>query len=424
MAKLAISGGTPVLNTALAPYRTIEEEERLAVDRVMRSGVLSDFVGLWCDEFYGGPEVRELEARWAKTFGCKHALTVNSNTSGLIAAIGAVGVSPGDEVIVPPFSMSATVVAPLFYGGIPVFADIEPETFCLDPDLTERAITPRTKAILAVNMFGHPAALGALRSLADRHGLYLIEDNAQAPFAAENNRYAGTVGHIGVFSLNYHKHFHTGEGGVCTTDDDRLANRIAMIRNHGENAVDQLADGDLCNLAGFNFRMTELSAAVGIEQLKKGERLVEARRRIAEKLSAGVSDLDGITPPKVREGCSHAYYVWAARYDAAKIGVPRTVFARALAAEGFPNAEGYVEPLYLLPMFQQRIAIGSKGFPFTLSDREYPRGLCPVAERMYEQELLEFHVCSFDVGVDEVDQLIGAMRKVYDQRATLFGLNA
>lgn len=423
MGILAIKGGAPVLDKTLAPYRTIGEEERMAVERVMRSGVLSAFVGLWCDEFHGGPEVRELEARWAKTFDCKHALTVNSNTSGLIAAMGAIGVGPGDEVIVPPFSMSATAIAPLFYGGIPVFVDIEPETFCLDSEQTELAITARTKAIIAVNLFGHPAALGTLRSLADRRGLYLIEDNAQAPFATEGGRYTGTIGHIGVYSLNYHKHFHTGEGGVCTTDDDRLANRIALIRNHGENAVGEFSGDDLCNMVGFNFRMTELSAAVGIEQLAKGKRLVAARRDIAERLSAGVEDLDGITPPRVREGCTHSYYVWAARYDSAKVGVPRAVFARALTAEGFPNAEGYIEPLYLLPLFQRRVAIGSNGFPFSLSERRYDKGLCPVAERMYEEELLEFHVCSHDVGLAEIDKLVDAIRKVHDQRDVLFGLN-
>src|SRR5262249_5209652 len=157
--------------------------------------------------------------------------SINSATSGLMAAMGAAGISPGDEVIMPPFTMSATAMAPLTYGGIPVFVDIEPDTFCLDLDAVRAAIGARTRAVLAVNLFGHPARLHELRALCDEHGLKLIEDNAQAMLAEEHGRYAGTIGHIGVFSLNYHKHIHSGEGGICTTDDERLARRLQQIRN-------------------------------------------------------------------------------------------------------------------------------------------------------------------------------------------------
>src|SRR5262249_8722448 len=158
-----------------------------------------------------------------------------SATSGLVAAMGAVGIEPGDEVIVPPTTMSATAVAPLAYGGKPGFADIEPETFGPDPAAVRAPITPRTKAIVSANLIGHPARLAELAAIAREHGLYLVEDNAQGPLAAEHGRYAGTVGDIGVFSLNYHKHIHTGEGGVCVTNDDELALRLQLIRNHGEN---------------------------------------------------------------------------------------------------------------------------------------------------------------------------------------------
>lgn len=415
MTELAIFGGPPVLTRALKPYATIGEEERLAVEAVMRSGMLSGYVGAWCDAFDGGPVVREFEQRFAQTFRCKHAVAVNSNTSGLIAAMGAVGIGPGDEVIVPPTSMSATAMAPLFYGGIPVFADIEPETFCLDIEAVKAALSPRTKAILVVNIFGHPARLSELRALAHERGLALVEDNAQGPLASEQGQYAGTVGHIGVFSLNYHKHFHTGEGGVCTTNDSRLADRLRMIRNHGENVTDQLAGGDLANLIGFNFRLTEIQAAVGLAQLDKAERLVAEREGIADTFRTRLDGFPGFTVPAVRDGCRHVYYVWAAKFDERITGVSRDLFARALEAEGVPVSAGYVQPLYLLPVFQKRIGIGRDGWPFTLTNRSYAKGACPVAERLHEREFLELNICSHAFDPEEVDAVVSAFDKVCSQ---------
>lgn len=419
MSTLALLGGKPEIDRELAAYRTIGEEERRAVDRVMQTGELSGYVGAWCDAFDGGPEVRAFEAAWAERFKTAHAVAVNSNTSGLIAAVGAAGVSPGDEVIVPPYTMSATAMAPLIYGGVPVFVDIEPETYCLDPQLVREAITPRTRAIIVVNLFGHPAALHELRALADEKGIVLIEDNAQGPLATERGQLAGTIGHMGVFSLNYHKHFHTGEGGVCTTDDEDLALRLRLIRNHGENVVEPLEIEDATNLIGFNFRLTELSAAIGTEQLKKAKSLVARREEIALRLSRAVEDLPGLTPPMVREDCRHVFYNWGGRYDEAETGVSRDTVVRALAAEGAPVGQGYVAPLYLLPAFQRRLAIGRDGFPFTLSDRTYARGLCPVAECYHDRELLEVGVCSYELDDDDVAGVIAAFEKVFNNLSDL-----
>lgn len=410
---LALLGGKPAVVAPLKLYATIDDDDRAAVDQVMRSGVLSGYVGAWSDAFYGGPVVRRFEQTFADTFRCRHAVAMNSNTSGMIAAMGAIGIGPGDEVIIPPTTMSATAMAPLIYGGIPVFADLEPETFCLDVESVKSLISPKTRAILVVNIFGHPANLAELRSLADERGLYLIEDNAQGPLAHENGRYAGTIGHIGIFSLNYHKHIHTGEGGVCTTNDDRLADRLRMIRNHAENVTEELGGGDLTNLVGFNFRMTELQAAIGVSQLAKAERLVAARERVANTLTERLGHLPGLTPPIVRAGCRHVYYVWTAKYDEQVTGVPRGVYSRALEAEGVPVSVGYVKPLYLLPLFQQRIAIGNQGWPFTLTNRSYAAGLCPVAERMYEREFLELHVCSYEFDDAEIDSVVAAFEKVH-----------
>ena len=417
--KLAIFGGEPAFKGTLHPYNSIGAEEAEAVARVMRSGCLSGYYGSWSPEFFGGPVVQEFEKAWAKRFACKHAVAVNSNTSGLVAAMGAIGVSPGDEVIVPAFTMSATAMAPLAYGGIPVFADLHPVTCSLDPREVRKNITKKTRAILVVNMFGHIAHLEELRAIADEHGLFLVEDNAQAPLGTENGRYAGSVGHIGVFSLNYHKHFHTGEGGICITDDDDLATRLRLIRNHGENCTEGAGVTDLTNLVGFNLRMTELCAAVGLEQLKKADALVGEREHIAQRLNEGLSGLEGITPPVQRAGTRPVYYMYQIRFDPDAVGVSREVFAEALAAEGFPTFLGYVKPLYLLPLFQKRIAIGREGWPFTLTQRTYHKGLCPVAERLHEIELMGFDCCCVKVTDSDLDGLIPAFRKVHANRDQL-----
>ncbi|MBU4198409.1 MAG: DegT/DnrJ/EryC1/StrS family aminotransferase [Kiritimatiellae bacterium] len=417
--KLAIYGGEPAYGGTLHAYNSIGAEEIDAVARVMRSGCLSGYYGSWSNEFFGGPVVQAFEAAWVRRFNCRHAVAVNSNTSGLIAAMGAVGVSPGDEVIVPPMTMAATAMAPLIYGGIPVFVDMDPVTYCLAPDLVRKSITPKTRAILVVNLFGHIAHLEELRAIADEHGVFLIEDNAQAPLGTENGRYAGTIGHIGVFSLNYHKHIHTGEGGVCTTDNDDLALRMQLLRNHAESCVEGAGMANLVNMVGFNMRMTELCAAVGLEQLKKIDYHVGMREHIAQRLNEGLAGLVGITPPVQRDSTRPVYYMYQIRFDRDAVGVSREIFAKALAAEGFPTFLGYLKPLYMLPVFQKRVAIGREGWPFTLTERVYRKGLCPVAERLHEKELVGFDNCCLKITDFDLDGLIAAFRKVHAGRGQL-----
>lgn len=417
--KLALHGGQPAVDYPLRPDSTIGDAEFDAVRRVFQRGALSGFYGSWGEEFLGGVEVKHFERAWGERFDVPHVVSVNSATSGLFAAMGALGISPGDEVIVPPLTMSATVMAPLIYGGIPVFVDIEPETFCLDVEKVAAAITPLTRAIIAVNLFGHPARLHELAALAKSRGIALVEDNAQGPMASESESFAGTVGDIGVFSLNYHKHIHTGEGGMCVTRDAGLALRLQAIRNHAENIVAPAAIGDPVNMIGYNYRMTEMSAAVGIAQLDRIETEVLRRQRLAEGLSAGLVGLEGVTLPVVRTACRHVYYVWAARLDEKVLGVSREKFSQALAAEGFPHFVGYLKPLYMLPVFQKRVAIGRDGWPFTLSDRQYSKGLCPVAEQMHEHELLCFETCAFRIDDRGLADLISAFRKVHANRHLL-----
>jgi perosamine synthetase len=418
--RLAIHGGTPAVSRPLKPFSGIGTRERDAVLGFFDRGTpLSGFHGSAQPTFFGGPEVRAFEAAWCKRFGVAHAVSVNSATSALIAAMGAIGIGPGNEVITSPYTMTATAIAPLFYGGIPVFADIDPDYFCLDVESVERAITPRTRAILAVNIFGHPAELKKLRALADARGLYLVEDNAQAVLAEEGGHLAGTIGHIGIYSLNIHKHIQTGEGGVCVTADAALAKRLQLIRNHGENVVDWLEVDDLTNIVGFNFRMPELAAVLGLAQLERIDELVERAESLAKRLTEGTSNLKGFTVPSVRAGCRHNYFMWSAKIDPTQLGTSRSAFSAALTAEGFPNAQGYVQPIYRIPMFQKRIAIGKDGFPFNLSDRTYPDGLCPVAEAMRDTHLLQFQPVSWDADDAQVEMMIEAIHKVHGARKRL-----
>ncbi len=419
----ALLGGTPLIGSEFAPYRSMGTAEGEAVARVIQSDCLSGFFGSWEDGFLGGPEVQAFEAEWAARFEAAHAVTVNSATSGLMAAMGAAGVSPGDEVIVPATTMSATAMAPLVYGGIPVFADIDEDTFCIDVSSVRANLTDRTRAVIAVNLFGQAAPLAELRALCDERGILLVEDNAQGPLATENGDYCGTVGHIGVFSLNYHKHIHTGEGGVCTTDDADLAQKLQMIRNHAEAVVGAAKVDDLTNMFGFNFRMTELSAAVGRVQLSNIDAHVARREAFANELSDAARGLDGLTVPHVRPECRHVYYVWASRFDAETAGMSRATFIAALQAEGVPCFPAYVAPLYQLPIFRKRTAMGRDGFPFNLTARSYEAGLCPVAERLHREEIVGIEPCAYDFGPDAARKIADAIAAVLNARAALAGWN-
>lgn len=415
--KLALEGGEPVRRTPFPAFNTIGAEERDAVLAVLAGGSLSGFLGADTPEFYGGEAVRRLESAWAEHFGVPHAVAMNSATSGLYAAVGAGRIGPGDEVIVSPYTMSASATAALIYGAVPVFADIHPDTFCLDPRSVLSRVTSRTKAIIAVDLFGHPADMPALTSIAEKHGLILVEDAAQAPGASLDGELAGTMGHVGVFSLNRHKTIHCGEGGIVVTRSDDLAERLRLIRNHGEVVAAQRQLDDIVNLVGFNYRMTELEAAVALAQLGRLRGLVERRQTAARRLIDGLEDLPGLQPPMVDPNVSHGWYLFAMRYDEAVAGVPRATVAAALRAEGVPVSEGYTEPLYLQPLYQRRIAFGADGFPWRGStydgDVDYTRGICPVTEHLWESGLLYTDLIHGLLADDDLDDVVRAYRRVF-----------
>jgi dTDP-4-amino-4,6-dideoxygalactose transaminase len=430
-ARLALLGGSPVRARPFPAHNPIGEDEKKAAVEVLESGVLSRFLGAWHADFYGGNRVRTFERAWADFVGAPHAVAVNSATSGLVAAVGAAGVGPGDEVIVPPYTMSASATAAIAYHAVPVFADIEPDTFCLDPSSVRARLTPRTKAIVAVDLFGQPADLGALVAIAREQDLTLIEDAAQAPGASYRGRRVGSLSDLTVFSLNYHKHIHTGEGGVVTTASERLAERLQLVRNHGESVVGDKGVGDLVNTFGFNFRLGEIEAAIGTAQLAKLPGLLERRRANAEFLSRRIGALPGLRAPATRPGCTHVYYVQAFLYDAGVVGVPRERFVAAVSAElpTSPDRDwpllsaGYVRPLYLQPMYQQQIAIGASGCPFRCPHYEgtvdYRKGLCPVTERIEEREMIATEFMRPPATLADMEDVARAFEKVYEARRAL-----
>jgi len=389
-----------------------EEEEREVIE-VLRGQHLSGFSGTNTPRFYGGVKVKALEAAFAEKFGVRHAVSVNSATSALHCAVAATGVEPGEEIITSPYTMSATASAILMQNAVPVFADIDDETFCLDPESVENAVTPRTRAILTVNLFGHPSALDELKTIADKHGLMLIEDNAQAPLAKYRGRLAGTIGEIGIQSLNYHKAVQTGEGGIALTDDPELALHMQLKRNHGEVVIGPMGREDLANMIGFNYRLTEVCAAIGLPQLEKLERLHEIRLRLADQLTRQLSEFDFLTPPAVSDGCTHAYYQYAMKFDEGSAGISRALFAKAMRAEGVSVAEGYLRPIYMEPMYQKRIAYGSGHFPFEETESvSYKVGLCPVVERLWKSELITTDICKYPNSEREVEEFVRAVEKV------------
>ena len=421
--RLALLGGIPANPDPLPPYNTIGDAEKAAVAEVLANGELSGFVAWSGEEFWGGRQVRALEREICDYFGVKRAVAVNSATSALHCAVAATGTGPGDEVIVPPYTMSASATAILMSGAVPVFADIDADTFCLDPVSAEAAITPQTRGIMAVNLFGHPAPLLRLREIADRHGLFLIEDNAQAPGARCHGRFTGTIGDMGVLSFNRHKTMQCGEGGILITNDETLALKAALVRNHGEVVAEGLGITDFVNAVGLNYRMTEMEAAVARVQFGRIEELTEPRVALAKRLDAGLKSLSGITPPAIAPGCTHVYYFYAMKYDAAETGIPRELFAEAVRAEGFPLRAGYVRPIYLEPLYQRKICFGRNGFPFTANPRNaelsYAKGLCPVTERLQEREILITNIIYPPLTGSHMDLFVSTCAKVLGNRDAL-----
>ena len=396
-------------------YNSIGVEELNAVTNVMKTGILSEFVGAECEEFYGGRYVKELERYSQILFGVKYAISVNSWTSGLICAVGALGLDPGSEVITSPWTMSATALSILHWNLIPVFADINEDDFCITPESILPKITDKTKAILVVDIFGKSCDIKGIMELARAYGLKVICDTAQAPMAhiKGHKEYAGCLSHIGGISLNYHKHIHCGEGGIIFTNDEFYAKKMMKIRNHGENILTEVEDADLVNNLGFNFRLGEMEAAIAIEQLKKLPNKVQSRINVANKITLGLSDLDGIKLPKIDTNQENVFYVYPIILTSQKLIENRKNIVQNLKKAGLTFLEeGYVM-VNRLPLFQKKIAYGQSGFPWSLNDNKdlgYSLGDCPTGDFLHDQSFLELSICMCEFSEKEITHLLREIR--------------
>ena len=404
-------------NKKYSKYNTIDKEEKKAVIQVLESGELSGFVAGANENFYGGKWVKKLEESFCKYYKINHAIALNSATSGLYAMLMAMDLEPGDEVITSPYTMHATASSILQCFAIPIFADIESETYGLDPKSVEKNINKKTKGILAVNIFGHPAKLLELRKIAKKNNIWLLEDNSQSPSAKiDGNKFTGTIGKAGVFSFNRHKTIQSGEGGVVITNDHKIAKKIALIRNHGETVISDWKIKNIQNTMGQNLRMTEMEAAVAYYQFKKLESFNSKRIKLAERLSSKLKDVKCISTPSVRFNCSHVYYFYVMKFNSKVAKISKKNFVKAINKEGFYLRDGYIKPIYLEPYLSKKIVFGKKGYPFILNKRmknyNYSEGLCPNCEKLNTDEILITNLIYPPLTNKDMDKFANCIKKI------------
>lgn len=323
--------------------RLDEAVEPLVLD-VLRSGRLAQ-----------GPMVARFEQAFGRISGTRHAVAVNNGTTALVAALQSVGVGPGDEVVTSPFTFVATINAALECGARVRFADIRPDDYTLDPAAVAEVMSPATRVVMPVHLYGHPADMVAFDELTARTGVALVEDAAQAHGASVEGRPVGSFG-VGCFSFYATKNLTTGEGGMVTTDDDAVGDRLALLRNQG------MRERYVYEIAGHNYRMTELQAAVGLGEIAQLERRTERRRSNAAVLNEMLSDIDGLRTPVEQPGCRHVYHQYTVRIgEDARCG--RDAFVAALAAEGIEAGVYYPRAVYDYDSYRDNPAVEARPFP-------------------------------------------------------------
>lgn len=417
---LALLGGRPVRREPLPPVPIIGDEERQAVIEVLEGNTLSAAAHT---NIKGGAKAQKFEAEFAEHVGSRHAIAVNSGTAALHVALAAAGVGPGDEVLIPSYTFTATASAVLMHNAIPVFIDVDPLTFCIDPKKAEEAVTSVTKAIIPVHLLGNMADMGLIMALAKRCGLKVIEDTAQAPGASFDGQLAGTIGTLGTYSFQESKNMMTGEGGMVVTDEDDLAYRCRLIRNHGEAFMEGRPRSYIANVLGWNYRMTEIEAAIGLVQLSHLDEWNEIRRFNGAYLSKQLAG-SFLTAPHVERSVKHVYHLFGMLYDERVTRLPRNVLQQALNAEGIPFTTGYPHPLYRNPMFQERLVYGTEGCPFTcrpFSGREvdYKSVYHEVAESLCSTLAVWTNMIRPPMGMKDLNQVVEAVTKVSENLAGL-----
>jgi dTDP-4-amino-4,6-dideoxygalactose transaminase len=403
---LALLGGPPIRTRPFPSWPIFGEAEEQRLLRTLRSGEWGRL---------DGDEVSQFEHRFATMHGCRYAVAVANGTVALRIALLASGIRAGDEVIVPPYTFVATATAVVEANAVPVFADIDLNTFNLDPDAVRRAITPRTKAIIPVHFAGQPAEMHAFMAIARDHDLVVIEDAAHAHAASYRNRPAGSLGHLAAFSFQSSKNLTSGEGGIITTNDVALGDACRSIQNCG-----RVPDGVWYehHVVSGNYRLGEFQGAVLNCQIERLEEQTNTRDRNGRALASRLAKLPGLHPQARSADCTrHSYHLFMLRLDSAAFGAPRASVLRALEVEGIPCSAGYGYSLPDQPLFRNK-AFGPY-LPNAAPGLDYAAAHCPNSDVICREQAVWLGQNLLLGDASDIDDIARAFDKVYEHRDAL-----
>ena len=414
--QLAIAGGKPVLRRAdYKNWPIIGKDERKYINQVLDSGIVA-----------GGtaPQVKALEQEWAAYTGAKHCLTTCSGTAALHMALAALGVGPGDEVITSAFTFLASASCALHQNAIPVFVDIDPRTYTLDPSKLEAAITERTKVIIPVHIQGLPADMDQVLEIARRHKLAVIEDACQAHGALYKGKKVGTLGDIGCFSLNNFKNLCGGEGGLFVTDNETFKEKGVLIRCFGDE-VDEVSKRRVYNasILGYMYRNQELPAALTRAQLLHLDEYNRVRIANAQYLSRELGAIPGVIPPYCPPDRTHVYFMYNVRFDPKAAGVQceprrfRVAVEKSLYKEGVLAGQWQTLPVPAQDLFQSKLGYGGTGYPWTINEARGVKYNYDPARFPEAQKLCDTYTIVHGIHAPNrkklLDKIVAAFRKVF-----------
>jgi len=409
LSKLAIEGGEKTRTRPFHTTREIGKEELKELVDVIWSQKLNRV---------GGTKVDLFEKAFSELYGVKYGIASTSGTSAIHVALGAINPDPGSEIVTTAISDIGTIIPILYQNCIPIFADLDPQTYSMDPDDLERKITPKTKAVIVIHLFGLMGEMERIREICDAHGIYLIEDACQAHMAERNGKLAGTFGHFGCFSLQQSKQITSGDGGITITDDDKLASRARLFADKGWPREGGWGERGYLFLA-MNYRMTELQGAVALAQVRKVKEIVEKRRALGAHLSHLLEDVPGVNTPMIPKGCKHSFWLYPLTIDEDRLGISPEKFAEAVSAEGIPAGQGYIKkPLYMFPVLRDKKTYGDSHCPFDCplhgEPVEYGEGLCPKTEEILRRIItLHFNESSSIEDIEDIARGIGKVAEHY-----------
>jgi dTDP-4-amino-4,6-dideoxygalactose transaminase len=404
--KLALLGGTPVRTRPFTSWPVFGKPEERRLLRVLRSGKWGRL---------NGPEVAEFENRFAARHGCQHGIAVANGTVSLRIALVAAGIRAEEEVIVPPYTFFSTASAVIEANAVPVFADIDLDTFNLDPKAVEAALTPRTRAIIPVHFAGQPADMKAMMAIARKRKLLVIEDAAHAHGASYRNKPAGSLGHIASFSFQSSKNLTSGEGGIITTNDEALAEACRSIQNCGRIPTGVWYEH---HVISGNYRLGEFQGAILNAQLDRLEAQTKTRDRNGQYLAARLSKLPGLHSQKRPADCTrHSFHLFMLRLDGKAFGAPRAAAIKALQAEGIPCSAGYGFSLHHQPMFRNK-AFGPY-LPKASASLNYRKVSCPNSDLICREQCVWLEQSMFLGSGADMDDIAHAFEKVHENREAL-----